>query len=243
MENYKKCGVKGCKNKYHSKGYCNKHGHQIYRYGKIIDKQREREKNYRINRKCKVKNCKNEYYSAGYCQRHYSQIYYFGKILERTNCDPNKIINCGEYYEICLYNRKCEEIARTKIDKEDLEKVKNYKWSLDGDKYVYSKKNRKGIKLHQLIIGKPPIGYEVDHKSGDKLDNRKCNLRFATYQQNAMNRKCKGYNFKAGKWVAQIKVNGKYIYLGRSSDEEFIKKIVQEARQKYFGEFAYKKTN
>ena len=43
------------------------------------------------------------------------------------------------------------------------------------------------LKMHHAILGKPPQGYVVDHINGNRLDNRRCNLRFVTHQQNAFN--------------------------------------------------------
>lgn len=203
-------------------------------------------------RKCKVEGCENStlyknYGHNGYCCKHYRQIQRYGKILERTKYDQNEIIDCGDYYEICLYKHKphAEEVARTKIDKEDLEKVKGYKWSLmnkKGKKYIRSAKNK--IYLHQLIMGEPPIGYEIDHKFGDTLDNRKSELRFVTHSQNIMNQKnSKGYSWdkRDKRWIAYIQINNKFIRLGYFIKEQDAIKVRKEAEQKYFGEYAYKK--
>ena len=201
-----------------------------------------------ILRKCKVKNCENKqkYLQKGYCRKHYNQIYHYGKILGRTKFDPNKIIDCGKYYEICLYGfnktgNKPKEIARTKIDKEDLEKVKGYKWCLNSYGYVITTLNRKVIWLHRIILGYLPIKYEVDHRDTDPLNNRKYNLRFVTRSQNNMNKKSKGYcwNKLRNKWQSQIKINKKCIHLGYFIDKKDAIKARKEAEQKYFGEFAY----
>ena len=201
-------------------------------------------------KKCLVENCENSVFHKNggqkeYCGKHYQQIYKYGKILERTKYDPNKIIDCDDYYEICLYkhNPHAEEIARTKIDKEDLKKVKNYKWYINKKGYVVS--TNKHLYIHRLILGNPPNGYNIDHKFGKKLDNRKQNLRFATKSQNGMNRKAKGYHWdkNENKWHAEIMKNYKHINLGYFTDEQVAAKIAEEAKQKYFGEFAYKETN
>ena len=96
----------------------------------------------------------------------------------------------------------------------------------------------------QLILGNKE-GHEIDHRYGNKLDNRKSKLRFATHQQNCMNNKTKGYwwNKINKNWRAQIMINGKKIKLGSFTDKLVAAKVAQEARLKYFGEFAYKETN
>lgn len=188
---------------------------------------------------CKVKNCDNKIIVKGYCNKHYQQWYDHRKILERTPFDKNKIINYDNYLEIYLYSGKGEqkEIARTKIDKDNLDKIKNYKWSLS-NKYVINVKNE--IFLHQLILGKKE-GYEIDHINHDKLDNRKQNLRFVTRSQNMMNNKTKGYYWckRDKRWVVNICINYKSIYLGNFKNEQDAILIRKKAEQKYFGEFAY----
>lgn len=46
---------------------------------------------------------------------------------------------------------------------------------------------QKIVFMHRLIA-KPPIGFEVDHVNGDRLDNRRLNLRVVTRAQNSYNR-------------------------------------------------------
>ena len=191
---------------------------------------------------CKVEGCNNKILAKGYCQRHYQQIYKYGQVLKRTTHDSNEIINCGNYYEVCIY-KKHQEVAKTKIDKEDLDKVKNYKWCLNNKGYIINGKN--SLFLHLLIMGRKE-GYEVDHKFGNKLDNRKQNLRFVTHSQNLMNQKnAKGYYWhkRDKRWRACIVINHKDIYLGNfiNKDDAIIARY--KAEKKYFGEFAYQYNN
>lgn len=71
-------------------------------------------------------------------------------------------------------------------------------------------------------------GEHNDHKHGDKRDNRLCKLRPATPSQNGGNQdkhannksgfKGVSWHKKSGKWVAQIKHEGKVMHLGLFSD-------------------------
>lgn len=193
---------------------------------------------------CKVRGCNNTIICKNVCWKHYNQLRLYGKILKRTIRDKNKIVDCGNYYEICLYNVKCKEVARAKIDKEDFNKVKNYKWGICSQGYakttiIQKKERKKAFYLHQLIIGKKQ-NFITDHINRDKLDNRKQNLRHCTHQQNMMNSVNKGCNWlkENKKWRALIVVNGKNIHLGLFTNKKEAILIKRKAEKKYFGKFA-----
>lgn len=78
--------------------------------------------------------------------------------------------------------------------------------------------------VHRLVWlfvhGRWPAG-EIDHINGRRDDNRLCNLREATRAQNARNRAAKNGRAikgvtltKRGKWQAQIRCDGKNLYIG-----------------------------
>jgi len=89
---------------------------------------------------------------------------------------------------------------------------------------------------------------QIDHINGIKDDNRWCNLREATTQQNGWNSKkpknnTSGYkgiswNKKSKKWTVFIQVNKKNKYLGGYETKKEAIQIRKEATAKYHGEFA-----
>lgn len=115
----------------------------------------------------------------------------------------------------------------------DYEKVsQKSSWSIGSGGYPYASFYKKGkqtnMRLHNFIYGNIPDGYVVDHINGDKLDNRRVNLRLATSAQNNQNRvaksgtsKYKGvsYDSSRSKWIASIQTNGKTKHIGRFNKE------------------------
>jgi len=87
----------------------------------------------------------------------------------------------------------------------------------------------------------------IDHINGNKLDNRKENLRIVTYTQNAQNKskqenttsKYIGVYFRKDRntWIAEIRVNSKKIYLGAFKTEIEAAKIRDIATLEHFGEY------
>jgi hypothetical protein len=138
------------------------------------------------------------------------------------------------------------------VDDEDYEELLKYKWHKKIDGYaartVYEKGKFQTIRMHREIMDAPK-GFDVDHVNGNRLDNRKTNLRKATRSQNVMN-KGKLSNNKSGykgvywdsqtkKWRACIRVNGKLINLGRFQDKDEAALEYNKAAIFYHKEFAF----
>jgi hypothetical protein len=76
----------------------------------------------------------------------------------------------------------------------------------------------------------------IDHINGVRNDNRICNLRSVTRQQNQWNFvNAKGYywNKRNNKWQSQIKVNKKTIFLGLFNIEQEARNAYVNAKEKY----------
>ena len=190
---------------------------------------------------CKVEGCNNKYHAKGYCSKHYRQMRDFGEI-RRTRFDSNEIIEYEDHAEIVLYNKHCEEIGRTLIDLDDVDKARSYKWGITKG-YAQSSK---GILLHRLIMN-PGDDMVVDHINHDKLDNRKDNLRICSTRQNTMNQNVSKNSTSGitgvtwdktnGKWMAYIKVNYRQITLGRFTNLDDAIQARMDAEIEYFGEY------
>jgi len=136
------------------------------------------------------------------------------------------------------------------FDLEDYEKIKNYCWYKTKRGYAFTHINtEKQESMHRIIMDSLE-DEEVDHKSRNKLDNRKSNLRTCVRIQNGKNlsiatNNTSGvtgvhYDKSTNKWIARITCDNEVIRLGCFTNFEDAVKIRLEAEEKYFGEFAPK---
>lgn len=196
---------------------------------------------------CSVNGCDNTNIIAkGLCIKHYKQMYRHGKILERTIYDKNNIIENDEYIEIVLYDKECDEVGKTIIDKEDYYKMQNKKICLLNIGYAYLSKENKYV--HEIIMGDyDKSKFQIDHINKNKLDNRKCNLKLVTQLENLLNKNIQSnnksgvrgvrFNVKKNKWIARIGVNKKDIHLYQGDSFEEAVRIRKENEIKYYGRY------
>ncbi len=87
----------------------------------------------------------------------------------------------------------------------------------------------------------------VDHIDCNRLNNTRANLRLCTPQQSVANiakyrgqSRFKGVHWHkgAGKWMSQIKVAGRHVYLGLFENEEIAAAAYERAAKSVHGEFA-----
>lgn len=131
------------------------------------------------------------------------------------------------------------------VDDVDAALVAGLKWFLHSEGYVTARGS--GTLMHRLLLdaGK---GVIVDHKNGDRLDNRRSNLRPCSRSENMANSGLPAHNTSGyrgvtrdsytGKWKAAINISGKHINLGRFDSPEEAAIIYDEAVIKHFGQFA-----
>lgn len=104
--------------------------------------------------------------------------------------------------------------------------------------YVRIHINKKTVKIHNYIMKSKPREI-VDHINGNKLDNRKCNLRILTNGQNRANTtKDKGYSIVKGKYRVRITVDKKVMTLGTYDTTEEAHKIYKLAHAYYFRDYS-----
>jgi len=125
-----------------------------------------------------------------------------------------------------------------------------------GKPWIYSHgyailNNRPGpaLRLHSEILN-IDTKLDIDHKDGNKLNNRRSNLRLATRTQNLRNnglRKDSLSGFKGvtkrrrkqdTRWGAYLNVDGKQLALGTFSTAKEAAHSYDEAAIQYFGEYA-----
>lgn len=132
------------------------------------------------------------------------------------------------------------------VDDEDYDSLIG-KWTVNDSGYAVRWNNNLKLnqRMHRVILD-APIGLDVDHIDGNRLNNQRSNLRIATRNMNNGNRNVrqdsisgiKGVRFYQNKWQARIVQNYKEIHLGRFNTAGEAARAYNQAALIYFGEFA-----
>jgi len=167
---------------------------------------------------------------------------------------PNEVRQNDDGTTSIFLERKVGPRFTCTIDTSDYDTVQAYRWCANRSghsKAYYAKTHvikdccRTTLFMHRLLLSDAK---EIDHKSGDGLDNRRISLRSTSHSQNAANKpKNKGkssrylgvnWHKSTGKFEVRIQVQGKRIQLGYFLDEIDAAQAHDNAALKYFGEFA-----
>lgn len=149
--------------------------------------------------------------------------------------------------EIILSNGKI-----TVVDDDDYAHLSEWKWGYTkgyAARTSYENGHKATIYMHRQLMD-TPIGMVTDHINGDRLDNRRKNLRICSNEQNLLNRgadkgsssRFKGVYFRRNKqkhWHAQIRANKKSMHLGSFSTELEAARAYNEAAVRLHGEYAH----
>lgn len=135
-----------------------------------------------------------------------------------------------------------------KLDANRVNEIKNvnFYYSRKGYENMYMM-DSKGRVLHDYLF--PHIsGFEIDHINMDTLDNRACNIRYCTHQQNQINQGLQKNNTSGvvgvsfykprNKFRARIKVSGQDLHLGYYDIFDHAVKARNVAMKCLFGGFA-----
>ncbi len=138
------------------------------------------------------------------------------------------------------------------VDDDDFDTLNSYSWHISGYGYASrytggGRKNASSITMHRQIMNEPN-GIGVDHINGNKLDNRKCNLRLASQSQNNMNARprknstspYKGVYWNEGKnrWTCRLQKENQPVHIGHFLTQRDAALAYNVAALEHFGEFA-----
>lgn len=175
-------------------------------------------------------------HKSGMCQRHYAQIREHGEIFI-TARDRRKPVILEDHKYYLLHD------GRKALFDLDFEPPQNTSPRGHSQGYV-----RFGEHYAHRLVMNAPDGMEVDHINGDRLDNRKQNLRLAKHEQNMWNKPPTKANKTGvvgvhrnsrGKWVAQVSIGGKAYHVGTYEDKDQAVSSRDNFALKLHGEFAW----
>lgn len=151
--------------------------------------------------------------------------------------------------QIPLVNRRGTITGWTLVDTEDCGWLSEHKWHLSQNGYAVRGTRRGGrraqsflLKMHREILGlMPGDPRESDHVNGDRLDNRRANLRAVTKSENQQNvvgarrgaiSKFRGVSWHAKNknWRVEVQVNKVRHGLGSFASEEEAGRVAAEFR-------------
>lgn len=163
--------------------------------------------------------------SMGVCGKHYGQYQRYRKFLDcsqETQYYPNEFEITDDGVWIYCKNTEKQYTGKFLIDLEDFDDVIKKKWRCWHNSFYTG--NDKPIPIHIYLMN-PPKGYVVDHINGDRTDNRRQNLRIATYSQNGINKILQSNNTSGitgvswdkerKKWAPNIAIRHNFFHLGR----------------------------
>lgn len=129
----------------------------------------------------------------------------------------NKVRLKGAYYEIIPNGKHSSK--RILIDREDMKLFDGVTIYVNEDGYALYKKDNVTYRVHNVVMGKSPDGkHVVDHINGNRLDDRKSNLRWISIRHNNRNKIGYSRNTTGVVGVQERRAIGKHYFLATFTD-------------------------
>lgn len=179
------CSVDGCNRPRLARGLCTRHYQKWRKYGDPLASAPK------VIRRCEVDGCDEKHFGLGYCGHHYRTWRTYGTPTPRPKPTPGEQWRLipgtdGAYSASTLgrirrekrgHHARVGRVLKGYINEDGYVKVR-----------VYPRPDRRVVSAHQLVaetfLGPCPPGHEVNHKNGDKQDNRPENLEYVTHVEN-----------------------------------------------------------
>jgi hypothetical protein len=137
------------------------------------------------------------------------------------------------------------------VDDADFDRIAAHRWHVSHNGYAIRRERlpdgrKRVVFMHREIFGGHP-DFDIDHADGDRLNNRRANLREATRTQNNANGGFRGgssafkgvcWHRQIQRWVAYINVGGKRKHLGSFDHEQAAAEAYNAAATQFFGGFS-----
>lgn len=165
---------------------------------------------------CTVDNCDGISRCLKMCRKHYTRFRRHGT-TDSLIGHPSEIEVDGDTAKIKL----CGGLVAL-IDADDVPLVQDHKWTWSASNgvmrnvWISGCNTNRHVKLHRQILN-PPRHMVVDHINGDKLDNRRSNLRVVEQWQNMVNtrsRPSRNIERTSTGWFVRMRANGKRHNIG-----------------------------
>lgn len=130
------------------------------------------------------------------------------------------------------------------VSDEDLPLLSRFSWYLQNKGYVCGRIGNGFVMIHRFVTGAKGAQI-VDHINGDKLDNRRENLRIVNHSQNNQARSpfkrfpYIGVEKERQLWVAYIRKDGKRKRIGSFQDPIDAAKAYDKMAKKLYGDAAH----